>query len=157
MRFNVGVELLMSDFFLSHLLELKAFHVICIIAWMAGLFYFPRLLVYHTQNKHNPQITALFQIMEAKLYKIIMVPAMILSLISGTIIAKVTLAWSFGWMHLKLLAVICLVIFQFMLGHWRQCLANNNYDHSEKFFRIINEIPTILLIIIIVSVIIKPF
>ncbi len=147
----------MADFLLSHILGLKAFHVICIIAWMAGLFYFPRLLVYHTKNKHNPEICTLFQVMEVRLYKIIMIPAMILSLISGVIIASVTLTWSFGWMHLKLLAVVFLIVFQFMLGHWSQRLATNNCDHSEKFFRIINEIPTILLIIIIVSVIIKPF
>lgn len=147
----------MTDFFLNHLLGLKALHVISIICWMSGLFYFPRLLVYHTQNKDNPQMVATFKVMEARLYKIIMVPAMILSLISGFLIANITLVWSSGWMHLKLLAVIFLVIFQFMLNHWRQSLATHNCHHSEKFFRIINEIPTVLLIVIVVCVIIKPF
>lgn len=147
----------MTDFFSNYLLEFKAFHIVCIIAWMAGLFYFPRLLVYHTQNLHNPEITAVFKTMEARLYKIIMVPAMIFSLISGVILANVISAWSSKWMHLKLLAVISLLIFHVMLNHWRQTLATNNCHHSEKFFRIINEIPTVLLIIIVVSVILKPF
>ncbi|WP_032112863.1 protoporphyrinogen oxidase HemJ [Candidatus Paracaedibacter symbiosus] len=148
----------MNDFFLNYLLELKAFHVICIIAWMAGLFYFPRLLVYHVQHQNNPEIVAVFKVMESRLYKIIMLPAMIFSLLSGGILATVMRStWSSGWMHLKLLAVICLVIFQLLLDHWRQSLATNNYHHSEKFFRLINEIPTLLLIIIVVSVILKPF
>jgi len=147
----------MIDFLMTHILALKAFHVISIISWMAGVFYFPRLLVYHTQNKNNPHMVAVFKVMEARLYKIIMVPAMILSLISGFLIASITFVWSSGWMHLKLLAVIFLVIFQFMLNHWRQSLATNNCHHSEKFFRIINEIPTVLLIVIVVCVIIKPF
>lgn len=147
----------MINFFSDYFLEVKAFHIVSIIAWMAGLFYFPRLLVYHRQNLHNPEITAVFKVMEERLYKIIMVPAMIFSLISGVILANVTLAWSSKWMHLKLLAVISLLIFHFMLNHWRQSLATNNCHHSEKFFRIINEIPTVLLIIIVVSVILKPF
>lgn len=149
--------LLTIDFLLTHLLVLKTLHVISIIAWMAGLFYFPRLLVYHTQNKENPEIVAVFKVMEARLYKIIMMPAMILSLISGILIASITYVWSSGWMHLKLLAVIFLVIFHFMLNHWRQRLATHNCHHSEKFFRIINEIPTVLLIVIVVCVILKPF
>lgn len=147
----------MTDFFSNYLLEIKAFHIVCIIAWMAGLFYFPRLLVYHVQNQHKPEITEVFKIMEMRLYKIIMMPAMIFSLISGIILASVTEVWSSKWMHLKLLAVISLMVFHFLLDHWRQSLATNNYHHSEKFFRIINEIPTILLIIIVVSVILKPF
>ena len=147
----------MTNFFLIHVLEIKALHLISIIAWMSGLFYFPRLLVYHTQNKDNPQLVAVFKVMEERLYKIIMVPAMILSLLSGFIIANLTLVWSSGWMHLKVLAVVCLLIFHFMLNHWRQRLATYNCHHSEKFFRIINEIPTVLLIIIVICVILKPF
>lgn len=147
----------MADIFSNYFLEIKAFHIICIIAWMAGLFYLPRLLVYHVQNRHNTEITTLFKAMEARLYKIIMMPAMIFSLISGAILANISLAWASKWMHLKLLAVISLMVFHFMLNHWRQSLATNNCHHSEKFFRIINEIPTILLIIIVVSVILKPF
>lgn len=147
----------MTDFFSPYLLELKAFHIVCVIAWMAGLFYFPRLLVYHVQNQDKPEVTTVFKVMEKRLYKFIMMPAMIFSLISGIIIANITQAWSSNWMHLKLLAVISLVIFHLMLDYWRQNLSTNNCHHSEKFFRIINEIPTVLLIIIVIGVVLKPF
>lgn len=148
---------MINEFFSEHYLGLKAFHIICIICWMAGVFYFPRLLVYHVQNKNKPEVVAVFKVMQERLYKIIMRPAMILSLISGILLVNVTYVWSSGWMHLKLLAVIFLVIYQFLLNYWRQCLATHNCHHSEKFFRIINEIPTLLLIVIVVCVILKPF
>jgi putative membrane protein len=147
----------MISFFSNYSLEVKAFHIFCMTAWMAGLFYFPRLLVYHVQNQYKPEITEIFKTMEKRLYRIIMMPAMIFSLISGIILATGTQVWSSPWMHLKLLAVTGLTIFHFLLNYWRHKLATNNYQHSEKFFRIVNEIPTILLIIIVTSVVLKPF
>ena len=136
---------------------IKVIHVISFVAWMAGLFYLPRLFVYHSRHLNNAEISSTFQVMERKLYTIIMQPAMILSLLSGGILANISNIWSSGWMHLKLLAVISLLIFHLMLNHWRYSLEEKKCFHGERFFRIINEIPTFLLIIIVICVIIKPF
>lgn len=147
----------MFSFLEPYILWIKVIHVVSIIAWMAGLFYLPRLFVYHVKNVHNLEMAETFKLMEKRLYVFIMQPAMIFSLLTGGIIATIENIWSFGWIHLKLLAVISLLIFHLMLNHWRYNLAANNCSHGERFFRIINEIPTLLLIIIVICVKIKPF
>lgn len=141
----------------DHQLWLKAFHVIFIIAWMAGLFYLPRLFVYHCTIPFQSPTCLLFQKMEYRLYTYIMTPSQILSLASGVILATLLDTWSFHWMHLKLFCVLLLVIFHHTLNYWRQQLAQGGCSHRERFFRIINELPTILLILIVISVIVKPF
>ncbi len=141
----------------KYYLWFKVVHLFGIIAWMAGLFYLPRLFVYHAQVAPDSESAQLFQIMERRLYQIIMVPSMILSLASGAILAIIHDYWSSGWFHLKLTGVLGLVLFQFLLNHWRHTLAKRNCPFGVKFFRIINEIPAVLLIIIIYSVVFKPF
>lgn len=143
--------------FESHLLWLKAFHIIFVIAWMAGLFYLPRLFVYHVGVENQSDVAKTFQTMEYRLYRFIMMPAMILSLSSGVILAIIQDTWSSGWMHLKLLSIILLVVFHHLLNYWRKQLIEGTCQHHDKFFRIINEIPTLLLIVIVVSVVVKPF
>lgn len=141
----------------EYYLWIKTLHVVAIIAWMAGLFYLPRIFVYHRGVEPNSEAAQLFRTMEKRLFSIIMIPAMILSLTSGLILTMIPGIWSSGWLHLKLTCVVGLVVYQFLLNHWRLALEKGTCPHSSKFFRIINEIPTILLILIVICVIIKPF
>jgi len=142
-----------SEFYLW----IKAFHMFTIVAWMAGLFYLPRLFVYHAGVAYTSEAAELFKVMEYRLYKIIMVPSMLLSLASGIFLVIIQQAWSSWWFHLKMICVLFLVIFQHLLSHWRKQLAVGMCKRTAPFFRTINEVPTLLLIIIIISVIVKPF
>ena len=136
----------------------KSIHLIAVISWMAGLLYLPRIFVYHSQNSSEIKISEIFKVMEKKLYFYIMTPAMILSWILG-----VLLIHSIGfeqlsqkWMILKIVFVIILTLYHFYLG---RILAQFKLDinkHSHKYYRYINEIPTLLLILIIFVVIFKP-
>ncbi len=136
----------------------KAIHLIAVISWMAGLLYLPRIFVYHTENNLDKNISEVFKTMERKLYFYIMSPAMILSWIFGLL-----LIGSIGfdqlsthWLKAKLILVTILTIYHFYLG---SCLKNFKLDintKSSRFFRIFNEVPTILLILIIFIVVFKP-
>ena len=136
----------------------KSLHLIAVISWMAGLLYLPRIFVYHSELKNSTEQSQTFKTMERKLFFFIMNPAMILSWIFGLL-----LIYSIGlesltslWMQIKLISVIILTIYHFFLF---KCLARFNSDNNEyssKFYRIINEVPTILLIIIIFVVVFKP-
>lgn len=147
----------MDEWLSDYYLWIKALHMFAIIAWMAGLFYMPRLLVYHSGVDTNSEAGRLFCIMENRLYKIIMVPSMLLSLASGIFLAMILHVWSSGWFHIKLTCVVGLMIFHHMLNYWRRQLAAGVCKHAAPFFRLINEVPTLLLIVILISVIIKPF
>lgn len=144
------------DFLDQWYLWIKAFHIIAVIAWMAGIFYLPRLFVYHVETT-NIDTKKTFIIMEHKLYKIIMQPSMHLSLLLGIILAMLPGTWSSPWFHLKLLAVFFLVFFHLFLNKCRKELAEDRCTRSGRFFRIINEIPTLLLAIIVIAVVVKPF
>lgn len=141
----------------NYYLLFKAFHLFGVIAWMAGLFYLPRLFVYHAGVAHESESAQLFCTMERRLYNIIIAPSMIFSLATGAVLAIIQDYWSSGWLHVKLTGVLGLVLFQFLLNHWRHTLAEGTCSFGVKFFRIINEIPAVLLIIIIYSVVFKPF
>lgn len=147
------------EFLQPYYLWIKTAHIVSVVSWMAGLFYLPRLFVYHKQAAEKGEAAKLFEIMEKRLYKIIMVPAMHLSLFFGIILVTIpgVIQWSSGWIHVKVLCVLFLVLFQYKLNQWRHELACGQNNKSEKFFRIINEIPPILLIIIVICVVIKPF
>ena len=139
-------------------LTLKALHLIAVISWMAGLLYLPRIFVYHVENNNDQNTSNIFKVMERKLYFYIMMPAMILSWILG-IILIFTLGFAVFndlWMQIKLILVILLTIYHFYLGICVGSFANNQNTNSSKFYRIVNEIPTILLIIIVFIVIFKP-
>ena len=136
----------------------KSLHLIAVISWMAGLLYLPRIFVYHVENINDQNSTNIFKTMEKKLYFYIMIPAMILSWIFGLILISIIGfdVLSALWIQLKLFFVILLTFYHFYLG---QCLTNfafNQNNKTSKFFRIINEIPTILLIFIVFIVIFKP-
>ena len=136
----------------------KSLHLIAVISWMAGLLYLPRIFVYHVENLNDKNTSSVFKIMEKKLYFYIMTPAMILTWVFGLILIS-SLGFevlSTAWIKLKLLLVILLTIYHFYLS---KLLSDFNLDQntkSSKFFRIINEVPTILLILIVFVVIFKP-
>ncbi len=135
----------------------KSLHLIAVISWMAGLLYLPRIFVYHTEATHDSQ-KSIFKIMERKLYNYIMMPAMILSWLFGLLLIH-TLGFSIFseiWMQIKVIAVIIMTYYHFTLGKFLNDFANDNNEKSSKFFRIYNEIPTILLIVVIFVVIFKP-
>ena len=136
----------------------KSLHLIAVISWMAGLLYLPRIFVYHAENNSEVNISEIFKTMERKLYFYIMTPAMILSWLFGLILIHSIGFEQLGqtWMLLKLLFVIILTLYHFYLGRLLNQFNIGNNRHSHKFYRYINEIPTILLILIIFVVIFKP-
>ena len=136
----------------------KAFHLISVISWMAGLLYLPRIFVYHAQNNSEPIITEVFKVMEKKLFFYIMTPAMVLSWLFGLLLIHEVGFDKLGqtWMVLKLIFVVLLTVYHFYLGRKLEQFRLNLNQHSQKFYRYINEIPTILLILTIFVVIFKP-
>ena len=136
----------------------KSLHLIAVISWMAGLLYLPRIFVYHAENSSNEKISEIFKVMEKKLYFYIMTPAMTLSWLFGVLLIHSIGFQQLGqtWMLLKLLFVIILTLYHFYLGKLLSHFKVDRNKHSHKFYRYINEIPTILLILIIFVVIFKP-
>ena len=135
----------------------KALHLISVISWMAGLLYLPRIFVYHSESINVPQMET-FKTMERKLYNFIMMPAMLLSWLFGILLIH-TLGFSVFselWMQIKTVAILILTHYHFYLGKQIRLFASEENTKSSKFFRIINEIPTILLIVIVIVVVFKP-
>lgn len=136
----------------------KAIHVIAVISWMAAILYLPRLYVYHCNVKFGSEADKMLQIMEYRLLKFIMTPAMIAAYIFGLINAYIYGVEALGvWFHIKMTAVIGLTIMHGLLAKWRKDFAIGANQKSQKFYRIINEVPTILMIIAVIMVIVKPF
>ncbi len=136
----------------------KSLHLIAVISWMAGLLYLPRIFVYHVENYKEEKIRKVFETMERKLYNYIMRPAMVASWIFGIILIHLNglEALTYLWMQLKLVLVILLSVYHEYLGRCLNALKLGHNNRSSKFFRIINEVPTVILIIIIFIVIFKP-
>ncbi len=135
----------------------KSLHLVAVISWMAGLLYLPRIYVYHAEAKHDTQ-KEIFKVMERKLYNYIMMPAMILSFLFGFLLIHSLgfLVFAELWMQIKTICLLILTYYHFYLGKHLQLFASNTNIKSPKFFRIINEIPTVLLIIIVFVVVFKP-
>ena len=138
----------------------KSIHLIAVISWMAGLLYLPRIFVYHSeavQNNKSEYLMSTFKVMERRLFVYIMNPAMIVSWIFGILLIHTIGPDNFGfmWLQLKLIFVIILTIYHFFLFQCLRRFAENNNSFSPKFYRIINEIPTVLLIGIILVVVFK--
>ena len=136
----------------------KSLHLISVISWMAGLLYLPRIFVYHAQNSSEKKTSEIFKTMERKLFFYIMTPAMILSWIFGVILIHSIGFQQIGqtWMILKIILVIFLTLYHFYLGKILGQFKSDINTHSHKFYRLIYEIPTLLLILIIFVVIFKP-
>ena len=140
-------------------LYVKSFHIISIIAWCAAMLYLPRLYVYHVDLKPKSDPSDVFKIMEKRLAKYIMNPAMFGSLIFG-ILLTLNLSdssWDQVWLQAKILFVIGLLAIHMAMANWRRNFANNRNTRSKNFYRIANEIPTVLMIGIVIFVIIQPF
>ena len=143
---------------MSIYLLFKSLHLIALISWMAGLLYLPRIFVYHVENNQKKEVVEVFQIMEKKLYFYIMRPAMILTWVFGILLIYLNGLEIFSqlWMQLKLVLVILLSIYHEYLGKCLYSLRNGTNTRSSKYFRIINEIPTLILILVVFIVIFKP-
>jgi putative membrane protein len=136
----------------------KALHVISVIAWMAGMLYLPRLYVYHAEAQKGSIQSETFKIMERRLYRGIINPAMILSFVFGLwMIWAGFVDWSMIWPWIKAAAVLLMSAFHGLLGRWRRAFAEDRNLYPARFFRMVNEVPTVLMIVIVLMVIAKPF
>jgi len=138
---------------------IKAFHIIAVIAWMAGLLYLPRLFVYHAMSKTGSEQSETFKVMERRLLRYITTPAMLAAWIFGLILAFSPLIdWAKdGWFHAKLLLVVVLSGFNGLLAKWTKDFAADRNTRSPRFYRIVNEVPTVLMILIVILVVVRPF
>ena len=136
----------------------KSLHLISVVSWMVGLLYLPRIFVYHVENNKKKEATNIFEVMEKKLYFYIMRPAMILTWIFGIILIYLNGIEVFSelWMQIKIIAIVILTYYHFTLGKYLNDFAINDNQKTSRFFRIYNEIPTIILIVVIFVVIFKP-
>jgi putative membrane protein len=147
------------NFFAAHSDWIKALHVISVIAWMSGLLYLPRLFVYHCEVEPGSAEDRRFQLMERRLLRVIMNPAMIATYIFGICLAATPglVALSAGWFHGKLLGVLVLTAMHGLMARWRKGFAEGRNAHSARFYRLMNEIPTLVMIAIVILVMVKPF
>ncbi|MGA9603351.1 MAG: protoporphyrinogen oxidase HemJ [Methyloceanibacter sp.] len=138
---------------------IKAFHIIAIIAWMAGLLYLPRLFVYHAQSKIGSEQSETFKVMERRLLRYITTPAMLASWVLGLALAfSGVIDWSKdGWFHAKLFLVLLLSAYHGLLAKWTKDFALDRNTRSPRFYRIANEVPTLLMILIVILVVVRPF
>jgi protoporphyrinogen IX oxidase len=138
---------------------IKAAHVIAVIAWMAGLLYLPRLFVYHAGAAPGSDKSETFKTMERRLYRAIMHPALALTVVTAVLLLATPGAvdWGQGWLHAKLALGLGLVGLHAMMGRWGADFAADRNRHSARFFRLVNEAPTVLMVLIVILVVVKPF
>jgi protoporphyrinogen IX oxidase len=138
---------------------IKSLHIVGMVAWMAGLLYLPRLYVYHSMAPIGSDRSETFKVMERRLQRGIMTPAMIATWSFGLLLAATpgVVDWRMGWIWAKLALVIGLTIFHVALARWREAFSADRQAHTTRFFRIINELPTVALIAIVILVVVKPF
>ena len=134
----------------------KILHIVAVISWLAGLLYLPRIFVYHAQVVAGSETDKIFQTMEKRLLRYIMLPSMLLVFIFGFYLAS-QIGFEFIWLHIKLTLVLILAGYHGFLSRCRKNFAKGENKHSQKFYRLINEVPTVLMIFIVALVILKPF
>lgn len=147
----------MIDFLHENYLWLLSLHIISVISWMAGMFYMPRLFIYHCRLEVGTESYEMFKEMERKLIRIIINPAMIFTWIFGLSLAFGQDVWGDHWFQIKFFIVIVMSGFHGFLSRWRRQFARGKNCHSARFYRIVNEIPTLLMFAIVFLVILKPF
>lgn len=137
----------------------KALHLIAVIAWMAGLLYLPRLFVYHCETRPGSESSERFKVMERRLYKQIMTPAMAVTFLMGIVLALTPgeVDWGRGWIWLKLVAVLGLAGAHGAMGRWRRDFLHDRNARPQRFFRIANEVPTVLMMVAVIMVVVQPF
>jgi putative membrane protein len=144
---------------MDHYLGIKALHIIAVISWMAGMLYLPRLYVYHAGVKPGSEASEMLKVMERRLLRIIINPAMIAAWVFG--IGLAAGEWDSlkhaGWFHIKLTMLVLMQICHAMLARWRRHFAQDRNVHTAKFYRMVNEIPTLLMVIIVCMAVVKPF
>ena len=138
---------------------LKALHILSVIAWMAGLLYLPRLFVYHAGARPGSDASETFKVMERRLLHGIMNPALVGTYLFGIALAAIPglVDWRQGWIYVKLAAVLALTVLHYCFARWRKAFAEDRNRRSAAFFRVVNEVPTLLLIVIVVMVVVRPF
>ena len=149
----------MSDTWAQALPWLKALHIIAVISWMAGLLYLPRLFVYHSKAARGSDSSEMLKVMERRLLRTIINPAMIAALVFGGIMLALTetLEWSAWWLHIKLVLVVGMFAVHGYFSKWRKDFEADRNIRSQRFYRIANEIPTLLMIGIVILVVVRPF
>lgn len=148
----------MNIFLLEHYLLLKALHVISLIAWMAGMFYLPRLFAYHAEAEKGSDKSETFKVMERRLLRIIINPAMIATFLFGGLMLAAN--WGLmqsGWIHVKLSLVVLLSVCHGLFARWRKDFLRDDNKRSANFYKIWNEVPTVLMIGIVILAVMKPF
>lgn len=146
----------MSGFVAAWYFWIKALHLIAVIAWMAGLLYLPRLFVYHADAKPGSELSETLKTMERRLLRAIMNPAMIAAFGFGGLLLAVQ-DWSSGWLYVKLAGVAGLTVHHHMQGRWRKDFAADRNARPARFYRIHNEVPTLLMIVVVILAVAKPF
>ena len=138
---------------------IKSLHIVSMVAWMAGLLYLPRLYVYHSMAPVGADRSETFKVMERRLQRGIMTPAMLATWLFGLLLAGVpgVVDWRMGWIWAKLILVVGLTLFHLLLTRWRKAFSIDQNRHATRFFRLITELPTLALIAIVVLVVVKPF
>ncbi len=134
----------------------KALHIIAVISWMAGMLYLPRLFVYHAQADVGSELSETLKVMERRLLRAIMNPAMLVSVIAGGFLLHYQ-DFSDVWLHVKLASVVGMIVIHMMMGKWRKDFEADKNTRSHRFYRYANEVPTVLMIIIVVMAVAKPF
>ena len=138
-------------------LWIKALHIVAVISWMAGMLYLPRLFVYHAGAAPGSAQSETFKVMEQRLLTYIMTPAMTVTWLAGIYLVLRGQYLAAAWFHLKIVLVLAMSVMHGLLSHWARAFAHDRNTHSAKFYRIANEIPTLLLIVIVVLAVVKPF
>ena len=149
----------MSGFIDDHYLWIKALHIISVIAWMAGLLYLPRLFVYHAEAEAGSDKSETFKVMERRLLKAIMNPAAASTFIFGALMlwSLSPEIWSEGWIYLKLACIAGLIVSHEFMARWQRQFAADDNRHAARFYRMMNEAPTVIMIVLVFTVVVKPF
>jgi protoporphyrinogen IX oxidase len=138
---------------------IKALHIISVVAWMAGLLYLPRLFVYHASAARGSETSETFKVMERRLLNGIMHPALVMTYVFGILLALTPgiVDWHAGWIHGKLALVVALTAMHYASMRWQRAFAADRNRHEPRFYRVMNEVPTLILIAIVILVVVKPF
>lgn len=148
----------MQDILLQNYLWLKALHVISVMAWMAGLLYLPRLFAYHADTKSGSAQSEIFKVMELRLLRIIMNPAMMAAWLFGILMIVANPAFfDHGWMHVKFTLVIVMSVLHMIFAKWRKNFANDKNDKSVKFYKLWNEVPAAIMVVVVIMAVVEPF
>jgi protoporphyrinogen IX oxidase len=147
----------MAGFLGEAYLWVKALHILAVIAWMAAFLYLPRLFVYHCEAEPGSKQSETFKVMERRLLRGIMNPSMIVAWAAGLALAVHLEAWNEGWFHAKLTAVVVLTALHMLAARWRRDFAADVNRHSARFYRIMNEVPAVLMVAIVIFVVVRPF